>query len=48
MAYVARLIARAVRADPHTPAGRTELGAVASEVTDLVNAFPAYPVLVPA
>jgi glycine hydroxymethyltransferase len=48
MAYVARLIARAVRADPDTPAGRTELGAVASEVTDLVNAFPAYPVLVPA
>jgi glycine hydroxymethyltransferase len=48
MAHVARLIARAVRADPDTPAGRIELGDVASEVTDLVNAFPAYPVLVPA
>jgi glycine hydroxymethyltransferase len=48
MAHVARLIARAVRADPDTPAGRIELGDVASEVTDLVTAFPAYPVLVPA
>jgi glycine hydroxymethyltransferase len=48
MAYVARLIARAVRADPATPAGRIELGDVASEVTDLVDAFPAYPVLLPA
>jgi glycine hydroxymethyltransferase len=43
MAHVARLIARAVRADPDTPAGRVELGDVASEVTDLVDAFPAYP-----
>jgi glycine hydroxymethyltransferase len=48
MAHVARLIARAVRADPGTPAGRIELGDVASEVTDLVHAFPAYPALVPA
>jgi hypothetical protein len=32
-----------VRADPGTPAGRIELGDVASEVTDLVEAFPAYP-----
>jgi glycine hydroxymethyltransferase len=43
MAHVARLIARAVRADPDTPAGRIALGDVASEVTDLVDAFPAYP-----
>jgi glycine hydroxymethyltransferase len=43
MALVARLIARAVRADPDTPAGRIALGDVASEVTGLVDAFPAYP-----
>ena len=50
MAHVARLIARAVRSDPDTPAGRIALGDVASEVTDLVDAFPAYPrsVAVPA
>jgi glycine hydroxymethyltransferase len=43
MADVAALIARAVRADPGTDAGRAALEAVAADVTALVDKFPAYP-----
>jgi glycine hydroxymethyltransferase len=44
MREIAALIARAVRADPSTEAGRSALGAVAEQVSVLVDAFPAYPV----
>ncbi|MFG2101818.1 serine hydroxymethyltransferase [Micromonospora echinaurantiaca] len=40
---VAGLIARAVRTDPADPGGADRLAAVASEVTELVTEFPAYP-----
>ncbi len=41
---IASLIATAVRADPSTSAGETELADVANEVADLVGKYPAYPV----
>ncbi|MFI5487322.1 serine hydroxymethyltransferase [Micromonospora echinaurantiaca] len=40
---VAGLIARAVRTDPADPGGTDRLAAIASEVTELVTEFPAYP-----
>jgi glycine hydroxymethyltransferase len=40
---IAGLIARAVGADPATPAGTSALADVADEVSDLVTQFPAYP-----
>jgi glycine hydroxymethyltransferase len=43
MAEIARLIGRAVRADPGTPAGDKELADVAAAVTELIGARPAYP-----
>jgi glycine hydroxymethyltransferase len=43
MLQVAGLIARAVRADPATDAGRAALAEVAGEVSPLVEKFPAYP-----
>ncbi|SHG00659.1 serine hydroxymethyltransferase [Streptoalloteichus hindustanus] len=43
MAVVARLVARAVRADHTTGAGERELAAVAAEVAELVAEHPAYP-----
>jgi glycine hydroxymethyltransferase len=42
MAEVAALIARAVRADPATDAGRAAMTAVVDEVSTLVEKFPAY------
>jgi glycine hydroxymethyltransferase len=42
MAEVGRLVARAVKADHETDAGRAELAQVADEVTALVSRFPAY------
>ncbi|HEV2779780.1 MAG TPA: serine hydroxymethyltransferase [Actinophytocola sp.] len=43
MAEIARLIGRAVRAEPGTPAGDAELADVATGVGRLVAARPAYP-----
>jgi glycine hydroxymethyltransferase len=43
MAEVARLIGRAVRAEPGTETGDKELADVAAVVTELVAAKPAYP-----
>jgi len=43
MREIASLIARAVRADPHTSGGRPALAEVAGEVGALVEKFPAYP-----
>jgi glycine hydroxymethyltransferase len=43
MAEIARLIGRAVRAEPGTSTGDTELAAVADDVGRLVAARPAYP-----
>jgi glycine hydroxymethyltransferase len=43
MAEIARLIGRAVRAEPGTSAGDKELAEVAASVTELVTAKPAYP-----
>ena len=43
MREVARLIARAVAADPATPAGARDLAGIADEVATLVADFPAYP-----
>ncbi|MFI7078059.1 serine hydroxymethyltransferase [Micromonospora sp. NPDC049903] len=43
MRQVAELIARAVRTDPAAPGGTDELARVASDVTELVAEFPAYP-----
>ncbi|SCG37207.1 serine hydroxymethyltransferase [Micromonospora echinaurantiaca] len=40
---VAGLIARAVRTDPAEAGGADRLAAIASEVTELVTEFPAYP-----
>jgi glycine hydroxymethyltransferase len=42
MREIAAFIARAVRADAGTEAGRSALGEVAEEVTALVTKFPAY------
>jgi glycine hydroxymethyltransferase len=44
MREIAALIARTVRADPSTDAGRSALVEVAEQVGALVAAFPAYPV----
>jgi glycine hydroxymethyltransferase len=43
MAEIARLIGRAVRAEPGTTAGDAELADVAGQVTRLAEAYPAYP-----
>ncbi|HEY0637373.1 MAG TPA: serine hydroxymethyltransferase [Pseudonocardiaceae bacterium] len=43
MAEVARLIGRAVRAEPGTEAGDRELAAVGAAVSELVASRPAYP-----
>jgi glycine hydroxymethyltransferase len=43
MAEIARLIGRAVRAEPGTDAGDKELTDVSKSVTELVTARPAYP-----
>ena len=43
MAEIARLIGRAVRADPGTAAGDAELADVAADVRRLTDAHPAYP-----
>src|SRR5215204_3392873 len=43
MAEIARLIGRAVRAEPGTDSGDKELADVAAAVTELVQARPAYP-----
>jgi glycine hydroxymethyltransferase len=43
MAEIARLIGRAVRAEPGTDAGDKELADVSKSVTELVIARPAYP-----
>ena len=43
MAEIARLIGRAVRAEPRTSTGDTELAAVADDVARLVATRPAYP-----
>ncbi|MEV4542746.1 serine hydroxymethyltransferase [Micromonospora echinaurantiaca] len=40
---IAGLIARAVRTDPAAPGGADALTGIASEVTELVTEFPAYP-----
>jgi len=43
MRRIAALIARAVRTDPDTAGGADTLAAIAGEVRELVDAFPAYP-----
>ena len=43
MDRVGGLVVRAVKADPTSPAGRTEIDAVRAEVAELVAAKPAYP-----
>jgi glycine hydroxymethyltransferase len=43
MAEIARLIGRAVRAEPGTETGEKELADVAAGVTELVSVRPAYP-----
>ncbi|MEO3741965.1 serine hydroxymethyltransferase [Plantactinospora sp. B5E13] len=43
MRRIADLISRAVRTDPAGPGGTDTLARVATEVTELVTAFPAYP-----
>ncbi|WP_016696849.1 serine hydroxymethyltransferase [Actinoalloteichus spitiensis] len=43
MAEIARLLARAVRAEPGTPAGDDVLAEVGAGVAELVAALPAYP-----
>jgi glycine hydroxymethyltransferase len=43
MRQVASLIARAVQADPDTPAGAATLADLTEEVSALVAKFPAYP-----
>jgi glycine hydroxymethyltransferase len=43
MAEIARLIGRAVRAEPGTDTGDKELADVASAVTELIGTRPAYP-----
>jgi glycine hydroxymethyltransferase len=43
MAEVARLIGRAVRTEPGTPAGDAELAGIADGVNRLATAYPAYP-----
>ena len=42
MTEVGRLVARAVKADHESDQGRSELAAIAGEVTSLVSRFPAY------
>ncbi|HTK61134.1 MAG TPA: serine hydroxymethyltransferase [Pseudonocardia sp.] len=42
MTEVGRLVARAVKADHESDAGRQELAVIADEVTALVSRFPAY------
>jgi glycine hydroxymethyltransferase len=42
MTEVGRLVARAVKADHESDAGRSELAGIADEVTALVSRFPAY------
>ena len=42
MTEVGRLVARAVKADHESDAGRQELAVIADQVTALVSRFPAY------
>jgi glycine hydroxymethyltransferase len=43
MAEIARLIGRAVRAEPGTDTGDKDLADVAAGVTELIGSRPAYP-----